>query len=201
MTAVSLCFALNTEAQTPPVSGDDEPYEEIRIDPRDDVFKPAEYGMTELTDRHTLYEVLTRFCPEGKRGKEGVPCAFISYPSDKETYQISLRPVLKVVSRDKIWTFFRGQVALISLSTLERAGDFLGDEPDSNNSYTATAIVGTEENKNRCDRGLLCVDTAYFSDIVREKKLFTPGCIKEIWAKRGGPRDPGDWGPCQAFHD
>jgi hypothetical protein len=204
--AVALvCITSAGSAQTPPSDGYDRTYEEL-IGPQKlpTLFDPEKYGMQKIDRPEDLFSLLTRKgrCQPGKTVKSGVPCAYVSYASPgtrEDAYRESLRPIFKVESEDHIWTFLNSRLSLARIDDLLNVEDLAdASGPERRTSYRPTALVGYDENQANCARsdGKSCVDAAHFL-VFNRKKLLTPGCMDEIWNKRGGATGSGHQSRCR----
>lgn len=198
---LAACLA-PAEAQTPSLD-ESEGDAIVRFEPdRPDYFDAAASGMTEVSAPGQLYSLLESFCrPDNSAHKAGMPCAYISYAppgTSREAAQDSLRPVFRVLSQERIWTFYDARVALVTRSVLENATDLRDtNDPARTEPYVPTAVMGATENERRCKAGLPCIDTSFAVALFSDRTILTPGCIQEIWHRGGGPRGPGEQSRCR----
>lgn len=191
-------------AQSPLSPAYDDTYSDlIGPMPLPDLFDPTVIGMELIEYPSDLEAALTKSsrCPMRKTADRGMPCAFVSYAPEntlKASYLDSLRPVFKVESDSRVWTFLGGELSLVPVAELWEVVD-LDDPKLPGASYQPTSIVGYEENLSNCARRgrEKCVDPSHFEMFV-EKGYLTPACIVEIWeGRRGGPSGVGVQSRCR----
>ncbi len=168
---------------------------------------PEDLGMKKLSAGDDLYKVLTasRRCNPDKASKPREPCAFISYApsgSNVEAYANTLRPVFRIISRDKVWSVVDGRLARVNVENLAIARDLRepsGDPTDK--AYPAVAVIGWTENLDRCKSKKKCIDMAYYQKLVSEVGILTSGCVDEIWNPKGGATAIGEQARCRFSTD
>jgi hypothetical protein len=200
-----LSLALPAHAQTPTDDGYDHTYDEI-IGPQKlpDLFDPIEHGMEPIESHDQFYAQLIQpgRCPPGKTQRKRVPCAMISYAPPgtfEEAYPRSLRPVLKVESESSVWTFVNGGLVHISIDELWGLQDLSDPTNPERSSYDPTALVGYEENREHCatSRNQTCLKEEYFLFLAQQSEILTPGCVDEIWSRKGGATGAGAQSRCR----
>lgn len=202
---LSLCLAQGALAQ-PPVD-DEDTGPDVLWTSVENLLGPEDLGMKKLSPGDDLYKALTASgrCDPGKPSKPREPCAFISYApsgSNEEAYTNTLRPVFRIISRDKVWSIVDGRMARISVENLAVAKDLRepsGEATDK--AYPAVAVIGWAESVERCKAKKKCIDMSYYQKLVSDVGILTSGCVDEIWNPKGGATAVGEQARCRFTTD
>jgi hypothetical protein len=199
--------ALVAGASGQPPADDEDSGPDVLWTSVENLLGPEDLGMKKVSAGDDLYKVLTgsRRCNPEKASKPREPCAFISYApsgSNEEAYTNTLRPVFRIISRNKVWSIIDGRLARVSVDNLAVARDLRepsGERTDK--AYPAVGVIGWTENLDRCKSKKKCIDMAYYRKLLSEVGILSSGCVDEIWNPKGGATGVGEQSRCRFSTD
>ena len=155
-------------------------------------FDPARYSLVTFDDTAGLYDLLTRNgrCAPKKLAEPRQPCALILYrPDEKITGGLSanFKPVFRVDSRASVWAIHDKELQKVRIEDLYfDIEQIIGQQKMA---YRSIAVIGNEENRANCDKGLPCLSHLVAEDMFRMYGNMPDSVVEVIWGSR--MKDPG----------
>lgn len=150
---------------------------------------PAQYSLVTFQDQHDLYDLLTKDgrCPVKKLAEPRQPCALILYTptGDGDGLSANFKPVFGVVSKKTIWAIHNKKLQKVHIEDLYfDTDDVIGQK---RTTYQSKAVIGNEENRANCERGLPCLSNLVVQDMFKMYGNMPDSVVAVIWG--GGMKD------------